>query len=176
MARLSTFLIAFTCFAGCSKAPVDNDFGELTAVEEPEAPPEEDEPTEEVAIEAPANKGNVFMRNQPPLVELKAAKEENPKLYETVNTSTSNNYLTAVKDSGFAATSKLQIATLNREVETLRALDGSYPNFDRFKTYIDESGMQFAGLKPYQMYAYDEENHKVVMLEDPDLRKQILGE
>ena len=170
-------LAATLILTGCSKEPIDNDFGELSAPEEPVEVADAEEADDEPEMQPVAKRGgNVFMRNQAPLVEKSAAMAENPNLIETVNTSSSSNYLVAVKDSGFAGVSRTQIAILNREVETLRAVNGDYPDFETFKAYLDNAGMQYAGLKPYQMYAYDEPKHTVVLLEDTELRKQILGQ
>ena len=161
---------------GCSKPPVDNDFGELSAPEEPETVAAAEEAKDEAEDPAAEGNKNPFMRNQAPLVEKAAAMEANPRLIETVNRSSSNNYLTAVKDSGFAAASKVTMAYLQNQIETLRAINGDYPDFETLDQSLRDANFQYAGLKPYQMYAYDEAAHKIVLLEDPDMRAEILGE
>ena len=173
--RRSFAAAAMTLLAcGCGSGEIDNDFGELSEPEPvEEVAVEEPEPEEEEA--KPAKGGNVFARNDRGLVNMREAMEANPKLFKTVNGSGSNNYLVALKDSGFAATSKVQTSYLTYDLRAFQAEHGRLPTFEEFKARWEATPQNLAGLKPYQMYAYDDETGEIALLEDPDERERIHG-
>ena len=158
---------------GCGEAAVDNDFGELSEPEPVEEPVEV--AAEEPEVRPQAAKGNVFQRNDRGLVDMREAMSENPKLYKTTNKSVAGDYLTAVKDAGFAGASSAQASALRHDLDIWKAANDRWPTYEEYRDQWKNTGQGLAGLKPYQMWAYDDETGEVAILEDPDEKKAVLG-
>ena len=85
-----------------------------------------------------------------------------------------NAYVTAV--------GKLTVDQMNYAVRLFEATEGRYPkDYEEFKERIvDANNIALPQLPAYQEYAYDEDNHTLVVLEYPDrkagLRQQVRGE
>jgi hypothetical protein len=102
------------------------------------------------------------------IVDKQAAMAANPNLVEVTNDVDAGDYLTAISDSYFSATSRLRLSTLQYELELERNLnpDYEYPTFESFKAVLERNNVELNGLRANQVYAYDQQTGTMCILED----------
>lgn len=117
---------------------------------------------------------NRFKRKTDLVVDMKAAMEKYPHLIEVENKITSGNYLGALAEGYFAASSRANVLAFQHSLDVAKQLtvDGDNLPFSEVQTYIKQHGVKFNELLPYQMYAYNQDTGKFTILEDPEMKKE----
>ena len=106
--------------------------------------------------------------------------DENVRVSE--NKITEQRPIALIGNAYVTAVGKLTVDTMKHAVDLFNALEGRYPkDYDEFmERIVHENNIALPQLPAYQEYAYDEDNHALVVLEYPDrkagLRQQVHGE
>jgi hypothetical protein len=173
--------VALLCMAsGCF------DWSSLTAKKadpkpEAAAPPAAAQPAQPAAPGGQAAVAAVVQNNGPPdidarIVDKKKALQERPQLFETTNSITANDPIFAPLQGLRAAGSKAEMLAFTHTIEIHKATNDKYPTFDEFMEYYKQAHVELKGLRPWQVYAYDEETGKVTLMEDPQEKERISKE
>lgn len=143
------------------------------------------EPTEDVpevaAVAAPPQPQG-FSELEWKLVERNRALAENPELVEVENHTQAKDPLTAVTQSYFSGTSKLNATAIeyNAKLQSFIDAEGAQepkpPSFEHLNQQMQQNSNMVKGLKPWQAYAYDELTGKVTILEDRAEKKRLYEE
>ena len=102
-----------------------------------------------------------------PFVDYQVATAENPNLVVVENKINASDPISAATQ-GFFTVSKVYVPVIEQQAQAHRALHGKLPTFEELKVEFDEANQQFKGLKPWQMYAYDAETGRAMILSDPE--------
>ena len=137
--------------------------------------------SERAAVAAKEQKGFADLKWK--IVDKHKALAENPNLVEVENSTEAGDYFSAVFQSYFSATSKLNKASMeyNAQLQAqLNAIDGRSdpkpPSFEEFNEQAMMNPNNIKGLLPWQVYAYDEKTGKVTILEDREERDRLREE
>ncbi len=104
------------------------------------------------------------------VVALETALAENKNLTIVENKVSGSDPVSLAATAYSAKTSEISILNFNRHLEMVKAEKGRYPSFEEYQQTPDEFKVPLAQLPPFQMYAYDEENGQLVILEDSSKR------
>lgn len=101
---------------------------------------------------------------------------KNPKLKIVDNRNGGGGYLSTLGGAYFSSMTKLSKALFEKELRLRAELNGGrYPTYQQYITAKKQMRVELVKLPEYQMYAYQEKNGKLVVLEDPDLKAKIQG-
>jgi hypothetical protein len=146
----------------------------------PAAPPAAVQaPAENAAHPAPpenAARQGLNQRLITTIVDAPKALAENPKLIvKEKNEFKASDPITYVSKGYFAGVSTVTMATLKHEVELMKNLDDNfkYPTFEVFEGMLKRHNVRLNGLYRWQVYGYDGNDGSIVILEDPDKKKEI---
>ncbi len=137
---------------------------------------------EQPAVADAQPKAPAFNELEWKIVDRNKAMTENPKLVEVVNDTNASDPLSAISQTYFSATSrinKMQMeynARLQANLNADGAEDPKPPTFEEFNASAKMNSNNVKGLKPWQVYAYDESTGKVTILEDRELKKKLYEE
>ncbi|MCA9088403.1 MAG: hypothetical protein KDA90_07170 [Planctomycetaceae bacterium] len=124
-----------------------------------------------VAAEPPKPEG--FSQVTFKLVDKRKSLQDNPALVEVKNTTNASDPWTAAAQSYFTIGSKTSLLALQHGIELHKAQFEKPPTFAEFETMYRQAGVQFKGLYPWQVYAYDDEQGTVCILEDRAEKKRM---
>ena len=110
------------------------------------------------------------------IVDKQKAMEERPHLVEVTNKITASDPLFAPLQGMFAVGSKAEILAFTHTIQVHKAANDKFPTFDEFMDYYRQANVQLKGIKPYQVYAYDETDGTIVILEDSIEEERITKE
>lgn len=102
------------------------------------------------------------------IVDKQQALKDRPHLVETTNRITASDPVFAPLQGMFAVGSKAEILAFTHTIQIHQATHDRFPTYDEFMDYYKQANVQLKGIKPYQMYAYDESDGSIVILEDPE--------
>ena len=105
------------------------------------------------------------------VVDKQVAMAENPNLRETENGIDAMDPVSQASQSYFALGSRIHLLNFKHQIDIMQALNDRYPTFDEFSEMMQTQDVEFKGLKPWQMYAYDPSDGTVCILEDPDVKR-----
>lgn len=106
------------------------------------------------------------------IVDKKQALAERPHLVETANRVTASDPISAAAQGYFAAASRAEMLAFMHNIRIHQATYDKYPTFEEFMEYYRQSNAQLKGLKPWQVYAYDESDGTITLLEDREEKKR----
>ncbi len=117
------------------------------------------------------------------IVDRNKALEENPDLVEVDNDSDAKDPISAISKMYFSPISRINKTTMEHNAKLqsfINAADGAEdpkpPTFEEFNRDAKLNSNNVKGLKPWQVYAYDETTGKVTILEDRSLKKRLFEE
>lgn len=110
------------------------------------------------------------------IVDKHKALAERPHLVETENRITASDPVFAPLQGLRAAGSRAEILAFTHTIEIHKATNDRYPTYDEFMNYYRDAHVQLKGLKPWQVYAYDESTGTVTLMEDPLEKERISKE
>ncbi|MCA8993596.1 MAG: hypothetical protein KDA88_16525 [Planctomycetaceae bacterium] len=161
----------FLCFlllflSACMRIPGDP---EPAAEEEPAA-----QNQAEAAPAAPAQP--TFSQLEWKLVDKRKALADNPGLIEAENKVKITDPITGPLQAYIPIASKINLMNFQHNLDILKAIDDRNPSFDEFNRMFKEAGVQLKGLYPWQVYAYDDQEGTICILEDPAEKKRLYNE
>jgi hypothetical protein len=107
------------------------------------------------------------------IVDKQQALAQNPALVETSNKMNTTDPILAISGVYFSATSRLEIATFQHNIDIWKAAnDDRYPSYQEFMDMYRTARVKFKGVKPYQVYAYDQSDGTICILEDRAEKKR----
>lgn len=107
------------------------------------------------------------------VVDKKKALEERPQLFETKNSITASDPIFAPAQGLRAAGSKVEMIAFENTIQLHKAQYDKYPTYAEFMDYYKQAHVQLKGLKPWQVYAYDEETGTISLMEDPVEKERV---
>jgi len=107
------------------------------------------------------------------IVDKKKALVERPQLVETTNKITASDPIFAPLQGLHAVGSKAEMLAFTHTIQIHQATNDKYPTFDEFMDYYKQAHVELKGLKPWQVYAYDEDTGTVSLMEDPTEKERI---
>jgi hypothetical protein len=145
------------------------------------APPEAAQPAQPVAPGGQAAVAAAVPNNGPPdmdarIVDKKKALQERPQLFETKNSITASDPIFAPAQGLRAVGSKAEMLAFQNTINIHKATNDKYPTYDEFMDYYKQAHVELKGLRPWQVYAYDEETGTVTLMEDPQEKERISKE
>ena len=106
------------------------------------------------------------------LVDKNKAMAENPKLVETENKIVIGDPASVAGSAYFSAISRIKVIELESQIKIHKATNDKSPTYDELSGMLKSVNFQFPGLKPWQVYAYDEKDGSISLLEDPDAKAE----
>ena len=110
------------------------------------------------------------------IVDKKKALEERPQLFETTNSITANDPIFAPAQGLRAVGSKAEMLAFQNTINIHKATNDKFPTYDEFMQYYKDAHVKLVGLRPWQVYAYDEETGTITLMEDPQEKERISKE
>ena len=139
----------------------------------PMAPPAQAEAPMPPAPPAPPADPAKAIPNVPAkLVDKNKALAENPKLVDTENKVIIGDPVSFAGSVYFSAINQVTYASLKQTIDAHKALNDKPPTYDELMAMLKMVNFEFPGLKPWQVYAYDDKDGTVTVLEDPDAKAE----
>jgi hypothetical protein len=110
------------------------------------------------------------------IVDKQQALQERPHLVETTNRITASDPLFAPLQGIFAVGSKAEILGFTHTIQLHKAANDAFPTYEEFMDYYRQANVKLKGIKPYQVYAYDESDGTIVILEDAIEKERLSRE
>jgi hypothetical protein len=139
------------------------------------APPQAAAPVQQpAAAPAPAPQGeNAIPDMEAQIVDKQRALAENPSLVETSNKMNTTDPILAISGAYFSAASRAEILAFQHNIDIWKAAnDDRYPSYQEFMDMYRTARVKFKGVKPYQVYAYDQSDGTICILEDRAEKKR----
>ena len=114
-----------------------------------------------------------FPKNNSEIYDKKKLMAENPNLIEVENKIRASDPLTAASQSYFAIGSRAQVLNMKHDLDLYHAEHGRWPTFDEFKQRLQQYNVELSGVYRWQVYAYDETDGTISILENREMKKQI---
>jgi hypothetical protein len=165
MQRCLPIVLCCLC-AGCfnpSAFKVSSDESDGAKPAAPGAAPQNNAP--------PAAQGPAFPDVKARVVDKQVAMAENPNLRETENGINAMDPISSASQSYFALGSRVHLLNFKHQIDIFQAQYERYPTFDEFADMMQVNQVEYKGLKPWQMYAYDSSDGTVCILEDLDVKR-----
>mgnify|MGYP007059515978 CR=1 FL=1 len=87
-------------------------------------------------------------------------------IVEVVNEVKGNDPVSVSMSAYISATSQISTMMPQQRIAMFEVENNRYPTYDEFMQIVKAENIQFAMLPPYQMYGYDAEAGKIMVLED----------
>lgn len=110
------------------------------------------------------------LQREAKFVDRRAFLEQHPNATEIAkNVINAQDPLSAVAQGYFAAVSTVTIAAYQHDLKLWYELNGQrWPTFAEYKDILSKHDIQLKGLKPRQVYAYDDQTGQLSILEVPE--------
>lgn len=129
-------------------------------------------PMQAAAPAAPADPAKAIPDIPWKLVDKNKAMAENPKLTTTENKIVIGDPVSVAGSAYFSAISQIKVIELKSQIDLHKATNDKWPTYDELSSMLKSVNFQFPGLKPWQVYAYDEKDGSISLLEDPDAKAE----
>jgi hypothetical protein len=107
------------------------------------------------------------------IVDKQQALAQNPALVETSNKMNTTDPILAISGAYFSAASRVEIIAFQHNIDIWKAAnDDRYPSYQEFMDMYRTANVKFKGVKPYQVYAYDQSDGTICILEDRAEKKR----
>lgn len=170
MPRAICLCLLFTALTGCPKFPTV----ETKKPKEGAQPAvEQNAPPGQAAAPAAAAPQPGFSQLEWKLVDKRKALADNPALIEVENKINAGDPLTAASQSYFNLGSRANILNFQHNLQIWEAAEGRKPTFDEFNTMFKQANADLKGLYPWQVYAYDDQDGSICVLEDHAEKKRL---
>jgi hypothetical protein len=110
------------------------------------------------------------------IVDKPKALAENPSYRETENKINAMDPLSAVTQSYFALGSRVHLQNFKHNVDIFYAANERWPTYDEFIEMFAQFDVKLKHLKPWQVYAYDQNDGTIVVMEDLAEKKRRYAE
>jgi hypothetical protein len=109
------------------------------------------------------------------MVDKQKAMAENPSMVEIKKNSVEgSDPITAAASGYFAAVSQFTLSAIQHDIELTKLQnDDKYPTFEEYSDILRRNGVKLRGLHKWQVYAYDQKDGKISILEDRQKKKEI---
>lgn len=134
---------------------------------------EEGEGGQPVAVNenpAPGGGGAMEMDNTK-IVDRKKAMAENPGWVVTENRINAMDPVSAAAQAYYAVPARAQMLNMKHQIDIIKADTGRQPTFEEFSKLLSENQVKLKGIYRWQVYAYDDENGDIVILENRDMKR-----
>ncbi|MBC8289689.1 MAG: hypothetical protein H8E37_05160 [Planctomycetes bacterium] len=164
MIRSFAAIVVLAVVSGCGgvKPPEptpDSTAGETTPAAGQTVPAESGQPPA-------APKQVTFGKTKARLVDYAEATQD-PKVIEVENKINASDPLTASYQSYFSIGSRAMILAFKHNLNLQKELNGgSWPSFEQFSADIKKMNVELVPILPWQMFAYNQQNGSIVLLED----------
>lgn len=166
MPRLICLCLLVFTLTGCPKLPVVK----AKKSEEKAQPAEAAAPAQAAPAAAPQPG---FSQLEWKLVDKRKALAENPALIEVENKINASDPLSAASQAYFNLGSRANILNFQHNLQIWEAAEGRKPTFDEFNSMFKEAHAELKGLYPWQVYAYDDQDGSICVLEDHAEKKRL---
>lgn len=165
LALSSALLVALA--GGCANEPMNIPGSPTTSAPETSPPPGQ---------QGPALRKVIGEKTQD-IKDLQAEQQANPGEVQIASQKiTARDPITLQGNAYVTAVGKISIDQISYAIRLFEAQEGRYPaDYDEFmQRIIRENNIVLPQLPAYQEYAYDAQNHKLVVLEFPDRKEALL--
>ena len=167
------FMGLLMCGAGCDKPAPPPPPPPPAPAPMPMAPPAQAEaPMPPAPPAPPADPLKAIPTVPAKLVDKNKAMAENPKLVATENKVVIGDPVSFAGSVYFAAINQATYAPLKQTIDAHKALNDKFPTYDELMPILKMVNFQFPGLKPWQVYGYDDKDGTVTVLEDTDAKAE----
>lgn len=130
-------------------------------------------PVANPAVNAPGNDSKgIIGKSDGRVVDVKKALVENPNLKVVENKTGGDDILTFVGSAYVVARSQASMLGFQAWLKQHKIVEERNPTYDEFIQAMKENGVRFSALYPWQMYGYDAEQGKMVILEDEVMKTE----
>lgn len=106
------------------------------------------------------------------IVDKPKALAENPSYVETENKINAGDPLSAATQSYFALGSRVHLLNFKHDIDLYKAEHDRFPTYEEFIGRFRQFDIKMKMLKPWQVYAYDQTDGTMVILEDRAEKKR----
>jgi hypothetical protein len=106
------------------------------------------------------------------IVDKQKAMAEKPGYVETETKINAGDPLSAATQSYFALGQRVQLLNFKHNIDLYQAANERYPTYDEFIEMFRQFDVKMKMLKPWQVYAYDQTDGTMVVLEDREEKKR----
>jgi hypothetical protein len=122
--------------------------------------------------ENPAPHESLLTKMTTKIVDKRKALAENPKLVSLEKNELGElNPLNYATKAYFAGVSQATVAALQHEIDLTKAMNDKFPTFEEFEQMLKRNNVKLQGLYRWQVYAYDDSNGAISILEDREFKK-----
>ena len=130
-------------------------------------------PVANPAVNAPGNDSKgIIGKTDGRVVDVKKALVENPNLKVVENKTGGDDILSFVGSAYVVARSQASMLGFQAWLKQHKIVEERNPTYDEFIQAMKENGVRFSALYPWQMYGYDAEAGKMVILEDEAMKAE----
>ncbi|MDB5338925.1 MAG: hypothetical protein JWN70_4544 [Planctomycetaceae bacterium] len=130
-------------------------------------------PVANPAVNAPGNDSKgIIGKTDGRVVDVKKALVENPNLKVVENKTGGDDILSFVGSAYVVARSQASMLGFQAWLKQHKIVEERNPTYDEFIQAMKENGVRFSALYPWQMYGYDVEAGKMVILEDAAMKAE----
>ncbi len=126
----------------------------------------------EAAAKPPDDGKGIIGKMTNEVVDMKKALAENPDLVEVDQRITGTDPITVYGQAYINTRSKASQLGMIHAINLFKAEHERHPTYDEFMKIMREHHVEFTMLPYYQMYAYDDTDGRIVVLQDPEKRKK----
>lgn len=120
---------------------------------------------------APANDGKgIIGKTTNQVVDMRAAMAQNPNLKIVENKAAGDDPITFAASAYVSARSRASMFGFEAALKQHKVVEGRPPTYTEFQTMMKENRVEFTAQYAWRMYAYDEVEGRLVVLEDPALK------
>lgn len=172
MFRSSLAVLAIALMVGCNKPAGKSDSlpPQVPAVAKPA--PAQTAPAQQ-AEQPAAPHESILTKMTTTIVDKRKALADNPKLISLEKNELGElNPLNYATKAYFAGVSQATVAALQHEIDLTKAMnDDKPPPFAEFEQMLKRNNVKLRGLYRWQVYAYDDKDGSICILEDRELKK-----
>jgi hypothetical protein len=163
----------FTASCGClDSSAFQSRKPDAAAPAPPQAAPPVQQPAAAPVAAAPQG-ADAIPDMEAQIVDKQQALAENPSLVETSNRMNTTDPIMAISGAYFSAASRAETMAFQHNIEIWKAAnDDRYPSYTEFMDMYRSFRVKFKGLKPWQVYAYDQSDGTICILEDRAEKKR----
>lgn len=178
LAWLAAMLFTLAPHWGCIDPSMMKPWGEGSEEEATDGGAVAAQPPDQSGGEAaPAGQANIAPQDVKTLVDARQARAQNPKLVEVENRINATDPVSAAGSAYFAITTRAQLLNMEHAIKIYKAdNDNKHPPFAEFSRMLKDANVELKGLYRWQVYAYDDQTGELLILEDPDRKRELRGE
>jgi len=120
---------------------------------------------------APANDGKgIIGLSTNHVVDYRAAIAQNPNLVIVENKAAGDDPITFAASAYVSARSRVSMFGFEAALKQIKVVEGRVPTYQEFQNMMKENRIEFTAQYAWRMYAYDQVEGRILVLEDPALK------